>query len=324
MQPARPGRDGARAMTPRPATDGRGAARLAILAAALLFSTGGAAIKAVRFSSWQVAGLRSGVAGLVLLMLVPAARRGLRLRVLPVAVAYAATLVLFALANKLTTAANSIFLQATAPLYILLLAPLVLRERAGRDALWQMAALLCGIALFFVGAEPARATAPDPLRGNLLAAASGVTWALTVMGLRWLGRGPARAGDQPGDQPGAPPGDSQPGALAAVVLGNLLAFLLCLPMAWPLPLSDARSWALVGYLGVFQVALAYIFMNAGLRHLVALEVSLLLLAEPALSPLWAWAVHGERPGALALAGGALIIAATTIKTWWDTRRARAA
>lgn len=294
--------------------DAQPRARLQILAAALLFSTGGAAIKAVALSSWQVAGLRSGVAALVLLLLVPAARRGLRLSVLPVSMAYAATLVLFVLANKLTTAANSIFLQSSAPLYILLLAPLLLGERTARAALWQMAALVVGIALFFLGTETARVTAPDPLRGNLLAAASGCTWALTVMGLRWLGRAPA-AGAEP-DRPQA--------AVGAVVLGNLLAFLVCLPFAWPLPAADARSYGLVAYLGVFQVGLAYVFMNAGLRHLVALEVSLLLLVEPALSPLWAFALHGERPGRLALAGGALIIAATTLRTWWDTRAARAA
>jgi drug/metabolite transporter (DMT)-like permease len=111
--------------------------RLEILGAALLFSTGGAAIKAVQFTGWQVAGLRSGVAAAAVWLLLPQSRRmprGTVLATLLTAVAYAATLVLYVLANRLTTAANTIFLQSTAPLYLLLLGPLVLREHIrGRD-----------------------------------------------------------------------------------------------------------------------------------------------------------------------------------------------
>src|SRR5688500_15647594 len=103
-------------------------ARLQVLAAALLFSTGGAAVKATTLTAWQVAGFRSGIAALAVFLLVPAARRGWTWHVVPVGVAYAATLVLFVTANKLTTAANAIFLQASAPLYMLAFGPLLLRE----------------------------------------------------------------------------------------------------------------------------------------------------------------------------------------------------
>lgn len=273
-------------------------ARAQILAAALLFSTGGAAIKAVSFTPFQVAGLRSLIAAGALYLLLPATRVAPTLRMIGVALAYAATLILFVLATRMTTAANAIFLQSTAPLYVLLLGPRLLRERGDRGALLLLGALVVGVGLFFLGTEPPRQSAPDPLRGNLLAALSGVTWALTVLGLRLLGRvggGGASA--------------------AAAALGNVAAFLLCLPFAWPLPIpGDARSWAGIAYLGVFQVSLAYVFLTAGLRRLPALEVSLLLLIEPALNPLWAWLWQGERPGTLALCGGALILGATTLKT----------
>ncbi|MGH7532812.1 MAG: EamA family transporter, partial [Gemmatimonadales bacterium] len=106
-----------------------GRARLEIAGAALLFSTGGAVIKATSFSGWQLAGLRSLVAAVVVLLLLPAARRGWTWRTLLVAVAYAACLILSVTANKLTTAANTIFLQSTGPIYILLLAPWLLKER---------------------------------------------------------------------------------------------------------------------------------------------------------------------------------------------------
>ena len=117
--------------------------RLQLLATALLFSTGGAAIKACGLDSWQVASLRSGIAAAFVLAVVPAARRGWNRKTLAVGACYAATMVLFVTANKLTTAANAIFLQATAPLYILLLGPWLLREPLKRRDLVCMA---CGVA----------------------------------------------------------------------------------------------------------------------------------------------------------------------------------
>ena len=108
-------------------------ARLQLVVAALLFSTGGAAIKASTLSGWQVASFRSGVAAVTLLLLVPATRRGWGWRPALVGVAYAATLILFVTANKLTTSANTIFLQATSPVYLLLLGPLFL-QGAGAPA----------------------------------------------------------------------------------------------------------------------------------------------------------------------------------------------
>ena len=122
--------------------------RVQILAAALLFSTGGAAIKSAAFSSWQVAGLRSAVAALAIWLFLPQSRRlgataAERLRVVLVAMAYAATLVLFVLANKLTTSANTIFLQSTAPLYVLLRYPgCWANARTGGDLLF-IAAVAC-------------------------------------------------------------------------------------------------------------------------------------------------------------------------------------
>ena len=101
-------------------------ARFQLAAAALLFSTGGAAIKAAEFTGWQVASFRSGVAALALLVMWPAARRGWSVRAVMVGFAYAACLTLFVLANRLTTAANTIFLQSTAPLYFLVLAPILI------------------------------------------------------------------------------------------------------------------------------------------------------------------------------------------------------
>lgn len=283
--------------------------RLSILAAALLFSTGGAAVKACSLNAWQLASFRSGVAALTILLLVRSSRRGWTSRTWLVGLAYATTLTLYVVANKLTTAANTIFLQGTAPLYILLLGPWLLKERVRLKDLVLMAAIAAGMTLFFVGAQPAAVTAPSPMKGNMLAALAGVGWGLTIVGLRRLGRDEGRTSQQA----------SSPAA--AVACGNLIAFLVGLPWALSSGASVSSDLAtnlvIIGYLGVFQVAVAYIFLTRGVRSVGALEASLLLLVEPVLNPVWAWLVHRESPGAWALAGGTIILVATTVKTWLD-------
>jgi drug/metabolite transporter (DMT)-like permease len=278
-------------------------ARVALLAAAALMSTGGAAIKLCALTSWQVASFRSGVAVLALLWLTPVTRRHFDARALLAGAAYAATMILFVLGNKLTTAANTIFLQSTAPLYIVLLAPWLLREPVRRSDLGVMAAMGLGLALFFIGEQPSFASAPDPVRGNLIAALDGVTWACTIMAVRWMSRDPARS------------------IGAMLMTGNTLAFLVCLPLALPVHGASAVDWLVVVYLGVVQIGLAYVLVSAGLRHVTALEGVLLLLLEPVLNPLWAGLVQGERPGVWALLGGAIILTATIAKTVADSTRA---
>ena len=269
-----------------------------MIAAAALFSTGGAAIKAVSIGAWQIASFRSGVAALFLLVAIPESRRLWRWRMLPVAACYAATLVCFVLANRLTTAANTIFLQSAAPLYVLLLGPLLLHEPIHRRDVGFVAVVLCGIACFFIGSPHAGATAPDPWRGNLFAVASGLTYALMLVGLRWLSR--KHAG-------GA--------AISTVVMGNVIACVAALPLALPAPAITAKDWTILLYLGTIQIGVAYLCLARGIGHVPAVEATAFLMVEPALNPVWTWLVHGEVPGAWAVVGGALILAATLWNTW---------
>ena len=280
----------------------RQTARLGAIVAALLFSTGGAAIKVAAFNSAQVAGLRSGIAALFLL----AWLRG-RVRVTPqillVSVIYACTLTLFVYATKLTTAANAIFLQSAAPLYILVLGPFLIGERFRRSDLIYFVALAIGMVLCFAGQPAAVATAPDPATGDLLAALCGLSWALTLLGLRWVERDRANEGF----------------GMSVVVIGNVMASGASLPFGWPLPPAPAAEWATVVYLGIVQIGLAYVCLTKAMRHLPALEASLLLLLEPVLNPLWAWMIRDEYPGTWTLTGGAIIVAATGAKAIYDSR-----
>ena len=260
----------------------------------MLFSSGGAAIKACSLTAWQVAAFRAGVAALALFVLLPESRRRWTWRTLLVGIAYATTMILFVAGNKLTTAANTIFLQSTAPLYLLLIGPWLLHEPIRRPDILVMIALACGLALLLAGTQPTVASAPDPATGNLLALLSGISFAFGLAGLRWLARSDA-----------VPP---------ALVAANVLAFVFCLPMALPVTSSRPVDWLVILGLGCVQVGLAYRLLAAGVRHVPALEVSLLLLLEPVLNPIWAWIVHGESPGHLSLAGGAVVLAATTSRT----------
>jgi len=272
--------------------------RLLLLAAAALWSSAGAVIKLSALDAWQLAGGRALVAAAFLAVAVPAARRRASPRLLAVGLAYACTTVLFVLSNKLTTAANAIFLQDTAPLWVLLLSPWVLAERPTRGELLSVPVFGLGLGLFFLDQ-----LSPGQLAGNLVALVAGVAFAASILGLRRLG----------------------PEGPAALVWGNLLAAAVTLPL-WPLgPAAGAADLGAVAFLGVFQLGLAYLCFSLGLRGTPAVEASLLVLLEPVLNPIWTYLFAGERPGPWALAGGAVILLATTWRTlqpWLQERRAR--
>jgi len=278
-----------------------GSARLYALVATILFSTGGAAIKTGAFTGMQVSSVRAGIAVLALLLLVRG-RVDWSPRMWGIGAVYAASLTLFVNATKLTTAANAIFIQSTAPLWIVLVGPFLLHERLRRRDLAYMLAVGAGVALCVVARPVVTATAPNPELGNLLAVVTSVTWAFTLMLLRWAER-------------------ARPGVgLSAVIVGNILACAAGLPFALPLPAAPAVEWATLAYLGIIQIGLAYVCLTRAVAHLPALEVSLILLLEPVLNPMWTWLIRGEEPGGWVIAGGAIIVAATAVKAVYDARQ----
>jgi drug/metabolite transporter (DMT)-like permease len=274
--------------------------RSKIIVAAVLFSTGGAAIKWCGFGAWQLAACRATLAMLTILVLLPEARRGWSWRTVVVGFAYAATTLLYVQANKHTTAASAIFLQAASPLFILFLAPVLLGEHATRRDIAQMAVMGAGMVLFLLGMDRPSATAPNPALGNVLAAICAVTWAFTLIGYRWIvARGSSVA--------------------AAAVAGNVTAAIVSWVMAQPLVGGRPADWAVVVYLGVCQLGIPYLFLARAVPRVRALEVGLFMLIEPVLNPIWAWLVHGETPGPATLVGGALILGATAGRMLVDVR-----
>lgn len=271
--------------------------RLFLIAAAIAWSTGGAAIKAAGdLTSWQIACGRSVIAGVFIALAFPSSRKRPSLPLLAAALAYAGTVILFVTANKLTTSANAIFLQDTAPLYVLLLSPVLLGEKASRGDLFAVPLFFAGLLLFFVDE-----LAPGQMSGNVAALGSGVFFAAMILALRKLGDV----------------------GLAAIVWGNVAAAVITAPMALSAPPPQGTEWALLGYLGIVQLGLGYVFFSLGVRKVSAVEASLIILLEPVLNPIWTFLVAGERPGPWALAGGTLILLGTiwiTLQPWLAARQ----
>jgi DME family drug/metabolite transporter len=261
---------------------------LLVAAAALLWSTGGIGIKALDEPPLVIAWYRSAFAGAALVLLfrprvwrwTPAFLIGLG--------SYAACLVTFVLATKWTSAANAIFIQYFGVVWVMLASPLVLREPLRRRDVAAVAVAFAGMLLFFVGRFETRG-----IRGELAALASSLFFALLVLALR-RERGSA--------------------AEAVVTWGNVVAAVALLPFVAEDLAVSARSAVLLGFLGVFQIGVAYALFVHGLKHVTATEGSLIGMLEPIANPIWVFLFLGEKPSAYSVAGGAIVLAAIAWRT----------
>jgi drug/metabolite transporter (DMT)-like permease len=263
---------------------------LYIVIAALLWSTGGIGIKAVADPPLKVTFYRSVFAAITLLVMF---RRELRVRprlsFLAAIFCYGACLTTFVIATKWTTAANAIFLQYAGVVWVLLFAPLVVREPMQRRDVMAIVAAMAGMALFFVGRFEARGMA-----GNAMALLSSIFFAALILSLR-------RAHEA---------------ARAAVTWGNVFIAIALLPfVANDLALTP-KSFATFAFLGVFQIALAYAAFVKGLQYVTATQASLTGMLEPVANPIWVLLLLGERPSVFAIAGGAVVLTAIA----WHTLR----
>jgi drug/metabolite transporter, DME family len=279
---------------------------LLVLGAALLWSTGGLFIKWNDLSAFELSFGRSMFSAATVMLLTR--REGFRLNLLTVAasVLYAALLLLFVVATKMTTAANAIFLQYTAPVYILLLEPVLYKEKYRALDFLTVAACVAGMSLFFVGQLRA-----EDVRGNLAALGSGLCFAVFILLLRH-------------------PRAREVNRASSVIYGSwiLAAVAFVALVAWPEAARGgagltARNFAVMAYLGVIQLGLAYTMLTAGVaRGVKSLDAGIICYIEPVLNPVWVFLVLGERPSRWALLGGAIIIAAVLARTLWQARARR--
>jgi drug/metabolite transporter (DMT)-like permease len=206
-----------------------------------------------------------------------------------------ATVLCFVGATKLTTAANAILLQYTAPVWVALFSHYFLKERVtGRDWLFIVIVLL-GMLLFFIDRLSDSGT-----MGNGLAILSGIAFAALICALRR-------------QKEGSP--------IGSIVLGNILTAVFAIP--WMMhPVADAKSWLCLVLLGIFQIGLSYALFSEAIKHVSALEGILVPVIEPVLNPVWVILVVGEAPGRWSLVGGLIVISSVLIHSWITVRNRR--
>ena len=271
---------------------------LLVLGAAILWSTGGLFIKATHLSAFELSFGRSLLAAIIIAILTRREGFGINKISAITSILYAALLILFVLATKLTTAANAIFLQYTAPVYVLILEPLFYKERFRLRDLATVAVCVAGMSLFFVGK-----LRPEDISGNLLALLSGVCFALFFLLMRH-----SKARDV--------------NRASATIYGNLISVVICAPAFFGALRRgiSAVDFGCIAYLGIVQLGLAYLlFTSAMARGVRSLDASIIGYIEPVLNPVWVFLFIGERPSGWAIVGGAIIIASVLVHTVTETR-----
>lgn len=260
-----------------------------IIIAALLWSTGGLFIKWSSLNAFQICTLRSIFTIITFVIIFRKEVFHFSPFTLLNGVFYAGILVLFVMATKETTAANAIFLQYTAPIYVLLLEPLLLKTKLRMVNVLTIVFCFLGMTLFFVGK-----LSPGNFHGNMIAIASGVAFAGFLLGMRKNG-----AKYQ----------------AASIFWGNILIVLICSYSLFGGAAISVKELGITAYLGVFQIGIAYAVFTYGLKRVEAIEASLISMIEPVLNPVWVFLGYGEIPSVFAIAGGVLIVTVIGIRTF---------
>jgi drug/metabolite transporter (DMT)-like permease len=276
---------------------GGAAGRLLIVATALLWSLAGVFIKFLDLPPLTIVFYRSVFAALVFTPFLRRKDWRIDRPILISVISYTAAISAFVSANKLTTAANAIVLQYTAPLFVFLFSGIVLGEKISRLNGFTLAASMIGVAIIFLGS----AGQPD-MAGVLLALLSGALFAAYMINLR------------------------KTQAVSPVYLtwiNNVVcALLLLLVVKSQLGLTSTQL-GIVAVMGAVQLGLPYFLFSKGLQTVPLQEASLIALIEPVLNPLWVALIVGEIPSLATLAGGGLIVAALGVRYLWPLPQSRA-
>ena len=274
---------------------------LQMILCSVLWSTAGIFMKMLPWHGFAVAGLRSLISGLTIAayMAMKGYRFMINRKTLMTGCFAGVNYVCFAVANKMTTAANAIVLQFTAPVFILIFSALFLGQKIRKGDLAVVLTVLVGIALFFLDQ-----LGPSTAAGNLVALFSGMLMAGMYVTVGSIGLEARFSG---------------------IVLGQAVAFLIGLPVVIATrPVMNAVTVSAILALGIFQLGIAYVLYVCASAKCSALACCLLGAVEPLLNPVWVMIFDGETPGVYALIGGVIVIAAVTAWGVWDSRQKAAA
>ena len=261
---------------------------IAVFITAVLWSSGGLFIKLISLNAMQLSFFRCLIAAIVFAIL-------FRKKLLVVngftfinALFYAVVLIAFVIATKMTTAANAIFLQSTAPIYVLIFEPILLKTKFEKLNVITIFICFLGMTLFFMGN-----LSTGDLTGNFVALLAGLMFAAFFLGMRK---------NEPKYQ------------YSSIFYGNIIVALVCLPFIFEMQTLATNDLLMVTFLGVFQIALAYAIFSYGLKRIPAVEASIISMLEPILNPIWVFIGYGESPSSWAIIGGVIIITAISART----------
>lgn len=259
-------------------------AYLILVIAALLWSFGGLFIKMVALSPVAITGIRSSLAAVVLLVYIRRPKWYWNRYFIGGIISYSLMVILYVIAIRLTTAANAIFLEFTAPIYVVILGYFMLNERITTFDIFAMGFIFFGMGLFFI----------DDLSfyglwGNILALGAGVCLAFVTVLIR----------------------KEKKSSFEIVLFGNLLTAIICLPFAINnIYHSEYLDLVIISGLGIFQLGIPYILYTIALRHVNAIDAILVGMIEPVLNPIWVFFFIGEAVGDWALLGGSMVVLGT--------------
>ena len=259
-------------------------AYMMLIVAALMWSLGGLFIKLVDLHPISISGVRSLGAALLLLVYISKPKWHWNRYFVIGVLSYCAMVMFYVIAMRLTTAANAIFLEFTAPIYVVVFAYFLLNEKINRFDVLSMTIIFTGMGLFFMGELSFYG-----LWGNILALLAGVCLALVTVLIRK---------------------EKEP-AFEIVFYGNLLTAIICLPMIVNnLSFNYQPDWLIIFGLGIFQLGIPYILYTKALKYVPAIDAILVGMLEPVLNPIWVFLFIGEAMGKWAFIGGILVIAGT--------------
>jgi drug/metabolite transporter, DME family len=257
---------------------------------ALLWSSSGLFIKLLKLDAFQISFFRSGIAALTVFTITTLRHKKVNLHFDRISmlssVFFAGILILFVMATKMTTAANAIFLQFTAPIYLLVLEPLFLKTKFEYKNLYTIIVCVIGMILFFFGRLEL-----GNIYGNILAIISGMCFAMFALLLKKKKLA----------------GISE-GSLNAVIIGNALVAVICVFLVPSFSLSSTEVLILL-YMGIIQIGISYMIFNEGIKYVSATESMIIATMEAIFNPIWVFLGIGEVPSIYAIAGGLLIMCA---------------
>lgn len=257
-----------------------------LVVTAVLWSVGGLLIKSISAHPLAIAGVRSAIAVVIILIYIKKPRFTWSFPQLAAAFAYALVVITFVAANKYTTAANAILLQYTAPIYAALFGALILKEKPKLPDWITIAVTLGGMLLFFIDGLDTRG-----VWGNVLAAISGIGFGFFPVFMRM-------------QKDGSP--------IESVLLGNIITAVIGVPFLFT-AMPDGAGWLNLFILGTFQLGVSYILYSIAIKQVTALESSLITVVEPILNPIWVGLFMGEKPGIFSVIGGIIVLSAITIR-----------